>query len=69
MEAMGIARVSLPVTLMLASIAAMRGALAALRRDGRSGADGRLASFADLQALAGFPAVFDLEKRYLSGLR
>ena len=36
---------------------------------GRSVADGRLASFADLQALAGFPAVFDLEKRYLSGLR
>lgn len=69
MEAMGIARVSLPVTLMLASIAAMRGALATLRRDGRSGADGRLVSFADLQALAGFPAVFDLEKRYLSGLR
>lgn len=69
MEAMGIARVSLPVTLMLASIAAMRGALATLKRDGRSGADGRLASFADLQALAGFPAVFDLEKRYLGGLR
>jgi 2-methylisocitrate lyase-like PEP mutase family enzyme len=69
MEAMGIARVSLPVTLMLASIAAMREALAAMMRNGRSVADGRLASFADLQALAGFPAVFDLEKRYLSGLR
>jgi 2-methylisocitrate lyase-like PEP mutase family enzyme len=69
MEAMGIARVSLPVTLMLASIAAMREALAAMKRNGRSVADGRLASFADLQALAGFPAVFDLEKRYLSGLR
>jgi 2-methylisocitrate lyase-like PEP mutase family enzyme len=69
MEAMGIARVSLPVTLMLASIAAMREALAAMKRNGRSGTDGRLASFADLQALAGFPAVFDLEKRYLSGLR
>jgi methylisocitrate lyase len=69
MEAMGIARVSLPVTLMLASIAAMREALAAMKRSGRSGTDGRLASFADLQALAGFPAVFDLEKRYLSGLR
>ena len=69
MEAMGIARVSLPVTLMLASIAAMREALAAMKHNGRSVADGRLASFADLQALAGFPAVFDLEKRYLSGLR
>jgi len=69
MEAMGIARVSLPVTLMLASIAAMREALAAMKRNGRSVADGRLASFADLQALAGFLAVFDLEKRYLSGLR
>ena len=63
MEAMGIARVSLPVTLMLASIAAMREALAAMKRNGRSVADGRLARFADLQALAGFPAVFDLEKR------
>ena len=69
MEAMGIARVSLPVTLMLASIAAMREALAAMKHNGRSVADGRLASFAELQALAGFPAVFDLEKRYLSGLR
>jgi len=69
MEAMGIARVSLPVTLLLASIAAMREALAAMKHNGRSVADGRLASFADLQALAGFPAVFDLEKRYLSGLR
>ena len=69
MAAMGIARVSLPVTLMLASIAAMREALAAMKRNGRSVADGHLASFADLQALAGFPAVFDLEKRYLSGLR
>jgi 2-methylisocitrate lyase-like PEP mutase family enzyme len=69
MEAMGIARVSLPVTLLLASIAAMREALAAMKHNGRSVADGRLASFADLQALAGFPAIFDLEKRYLSGLR
>jgi hypothetical protein len=40
-----------------------------MKHNGRSVPDGRLASFADLQALAGFPAVFNLEKRYLSSLR
>ena len=43
--------------------------LAAVKRNGRSEAGGTLASFADLQALAGFPSVFDLERRYLTDLR
>lgn len=68
MQDIGIARVSLPVTLMLASIVAMREALAGLKQNGRSVANERLASFTDLQALAGFPAVFDLERRYLADL-
>lgn len=70
MQAMGIARVSLPGTLMLASIQAMRDALAAVKANGYAGGPGaRLASFADLKRLAGFEQVFALEERYLAGLK
>ncbi len=70
MEAMGIARVSLPGTLLMASIQAMRDALAAVRANGYAGGPGaRLAGFADLKRLAGFEEVFALEERFLSGLK
>lgn len=67
MEAMGVARVSLPVTLILAAIAGMRDALADVKRTGGISQDSdRLASFEDLKRLAGFNQVFALEERYLS---
>ena len=69
MQAMGIARVSLPGTLMGAAIRGMRDALAAVRANGRAGGPGApITDFRDVQALAGFPEVFELEKRFLSGL-
>ena len=69
MQAMGIARVSLPGTLMLAAIQGMRDALAAVKANGYAGGPGApLADFKALQALAGFGEVFELEKRFLAGL-
>lgn len=70
MEEMGIARVSLPGTLMLAAIQGMRDALAAVKANGRAGGPGaRLADFRDQLELVGFNEVFALEKRFLAGLR
>lgn len=70
MEEMGIARVSLPGTLMLAAIQGMRDALAAVKANGRAGGPGaRLADFRDQLELVGFNEVFALEKRYLTGLQ
>lgn len=66
MQAMGIARVSLPGTLLGAAIRGMRDALATVKANGRAGAP--LTDFKDVQALAGFPRVFELEQRFLSGL-
>ncbi|AOY97246.1 carboxyvinyl-carboxyphosphonate phosphorylmutase [Cupriavidus sp. USMAA2-4] len=69
MEAMGIARVSLPGTLMLAAIQGMRDALAAVRANGYAGGPGaRLADFRAQLDLVGFAEVFALEQRYLSAL-
>lgn len=69
MQEMGIARVSLPGTLMLAAIQGMRDAMAALRADGYAGGPGaRLADFREQLELVGFQEVFALERRYLSGL-
>lgn len=70
MEAMGIARVSLPGTLLMGAIQGMQDALAAVRANGYAGGPGaRLAPFDALKRLAGFPQVFELEQRYLAGLR
>jgi 2-methylisocitrate lyase-like PEP mutase family enzyme len=69
MEAMGIARVSLPGTLLMASIQAMQDALAAVRINGYAGGPGTaLAPFGTLKRLAGFEQVFALEQRYLATL-
>lgn len=69
MEAMGIARVSLPGTLMMAAIQGMRDALAAVRANGYAGGPGaRLADFREQLDLVGFSEVFELERRYLSAL-
>jgi methylisocitrate lyase len=69
MEAMGIARVSLPGTLLMASIRGMQDALAAVLANGYAGGPGApLASFDTLKRLAGFEQVFALEKRFLAAL-
>lgn len=69
MQAMGIARVSLPGTLFGAAIRGMRDALAAVKANGRAGGPGApVLDFREVQALVGFPQIFDLEKRYLAGL-
>jgi methylisocitrate lyase len=69
MEAMGIARVSLPGTLLMASIQGMQDALAAVLANGYAGGPGaKLAGFDTLKRLAGFEQVFTLEKRYLAEL-
>ncbi len=69
MEAMGIARVSLPGTLLMAAIQGMQDALGAVLANGYAGGPGAtLAGFDTLKRLAGFEQVFALEKRYLGGL-
>lgn len=69
MQEMGIARVSLPGTLMLSSIQAMQDALASIQANGYAGGPGtRLASFKESQNLLGYGEVFDLEVKYLSSL-
>lgn len=67
MQAIGVARVSLPLTLMLGALQGMRDALGAVREHGgiRESA-GLVAPFDDLKRLAGFDEVFALEKRYLA---
>jgi 2-methylisocitrate lyase-like PEP mutase family enzyme len=70
MEAMGIARVSLPGTLLMAAIQGMQDALAAVLANGYAGGPGAtLAGFDTLKRLAGFEQVFALEQRYLAGLQ
>ncbi|HSV79201.1 MAG TPA: isocitrate lyase/PEP mutase family protein [Ramlibacter sp.] len=70
MEAMGIARVSLPGTLLMAAVQGMQDALTAMRANGYAGGPGaRLAPFGTLKRLAGFEQVFALEQRYLAGLQ
>ncbi len=69
MQAIGLARVSLPGTLMLAAIQGMRDAIAAVKTNGFAGGPGaRLADFSAQQSLVGFKEVFELEKRYLTVL-
>lgn len=69
MEAMGIARVSLPGTLLMAAIQGMQTALSSIRTNGyASGPGAHLASFETLKRLAGFEQIFALEQRYLQSL-
>lgn len=66
MEAMGVARVSLPLTLALGAVSGMRAALAAVSQgDGISLSSGIVAPFEDFKSLAGFDAVFELERKYI----
>ena len=70
MEAIGIARVSLPGTLMMAAVQGMREAIAAVKANGYAGGPGaRLADFTGLRKIVGFDEVFALEKRFLSALQ
>lgn len=70
MQAMGIARVSLPGTLLMATVHAMQDALASVRANGYAGGPGtKLADFGTLKRLAGFDDVFALEQRFLAGLQ
>ena len=70
MQALGIARVSLPGTLFMSAVQGMRDALGAVKANGYAGGPGaRLAEFRDLLKLVGSEEVFALEKRYLDGLQ
>lgn len=70
MEAMGIARVSLPGTTMFAAVHAIREVLAEVRRSGGiEGYEDRIADFSAIQDLLGMRDLQALEQRYLSGLR
>ena len=53
-----------PLTIQMAAVRAMQGALAALATGDRPT---ELASFAELQEIAGFPEYFAAEQRYASG--
>lgn len=69
MQALGVARVSLPLTPILGALQGMREALAAVHRNGGiAGNEGLVAPFDDFKRLAGFDEVFALEKQYLAGL-
>lgn len=66
MEAIGIARVSLPGTTMFAAIHGIRRALQSVRE--RGGIDGSApgnAAFSDMNALVGMHRILELEERYL----
>ncbi len=70
MQAMGLARVSLPGTLVLAAIQGMRDAIAAVKANGYAGGPGaRLADFGELKQVTGFAEVLTLEKKYLADLQ
>lgn len=66
LEKMGVARVSLPVSLLLASIHAMRGALRRIRdRDGTGPDPEVFADFTDTHRLVGMNDVYELERLFL----
>lgn len=70
MQEMGIARVSLPGTLLLSAVQGMRDAAAALKANGYAGGPGaRVADFGGLNRLVGFDGVFALEDRFLADLQ
>ena len=61
LESIGYKLAAYPLTLQLAAIEAMNVALAAMKTGARPD---QLASFAELQEVAGFPGYFEAEKRY-----
>jgi 2-methylisocitrate lyase-like PEP mutase family enzyme len=66
LQNMGVARVSLPVSLLLASVHAMRRALATIRERDGTGADPDLfADFTGLHQLVGMEDVYAREKQFL----
>ncbi|KMK64887.1 oxaloacetate decarboxylase [Puniceibacterium sp. IMCC21224] len=66
LQAMGVARVSLPVSLLLASIHAMRTALATIRERDGTGVDPSLyADFTGMHRLVGMEDVYAREARFL----
>ena len=69
MQAMGLARVSLPGTLLVSALSAMRDALASVSANGYVNGPPVKAAPVNLHRLVGFEEVFDLEKRYLGELR
>ncbi len=64
LEAIGYKLAAYPLTLQLAALQAMTEALDAMKAGARPE---RLASFAELQAVAGFPEYFSAEKAYAGG--
>ena len=65
LQALGVARVSLPLTALLASVEGMKRALFALKSTGDPGAySSGLAGFDELHSLMGMDRVRDLEQRY-----
>jgi len=70
MEKIGIARVSLPGTAILAAIRGIREAFAAVRRNGGiTGYEDRITDFKEAQSVFGMQALLDLESHYLGPLR
>lgn len=69
LEAIGVARVSLPSTAMQAAIRGVERAFAAvIENDGIEGYDALLAGFGVSQRLLGRDEIFEMEKRYMAGL-
>ncbi|WP_209427673.1 isocitrate lyase/PEP mutase family protein [Pararhodobacter sp. SW119] len=67
LELMGVARVSLPVSLLLGAIRGMQNALAFIGREGATRADSEVfAGFDETHTLVGMDDVRDLERRFLS---
>ncbi|WP_108661375.1 isocitrate lyase/PEP mutase family protein [Acuticoccus kandeliae] len=65
LQAMGVARVSLPVTLVLAAMGGMARALQDVHRSGALGDEAAMYPFADLHRLIGMDEVYALEKRFM----
>ena len=65
MEAIGIARVSLPGTTLFAAVRGIREVLAAVRAAGGiHGYEDRITPFGDVQRLLGMTDLLELERRY-----
>lgn len=65
LQALGVARVSLPLTALLAAVGSMKRALAALKATGNPAIyDADLAGFDEFHSLVGMDRVRELERRY-----
>jgi len=68
LQEMGVARVSLPLTTLYASIAGIRYVLEAVKKNGGiQGYEDRIAGFEETHELIGMSEVYELEQRYLPG--